>query len=157
VGGELVFFRLGRISFFIAVATVGGCKRDRVEKQPVGSAAGKSAKGPAHEGSRKPGKAGTAKALQRKSVVKIMGFDHGGEPEIRLESGGSIRVMFDYMPPSFHEGNDLGPYTDFDKQMKRAIGVDVKWEDREVFYIARPKQNTVGRIKKFLENYKHPK
>jgi hypothetical protein len=89
--------------------------------------------------------------------IRLSGFDPDGEPEIRVMSDGSLYVVFEFMPPSFApEGgaNDLGSFEDFDKQMERAIGVPVLWEDREFFFIRKPKADTIDRIRQFVENYR---
>jgi hypothetical protein len=37
--------------------------------------------------------------------------------------------------------------------MQAAIDVPVTWEDREFFYIENPKDDTIDRIRKFLQEY----
>jgi hypothetical protein len=63
--------------------------------------------------------------------------------------------VFNFMPPSFvPEDQDLGPFADFDKQLERAAGVPVVWDDREVFVIQQPKPATIERVRKFIEGYR---
>ncbi len=79
--------------------------------------------------------------------ISLSGFDPEGEPKIRVMSDGSLVVVFEFMPPSFAPelpGGDLGSFSDFDKQMERAIGVPVLWDDREFFIIRAPKDDTIG-------------
>ena len=88
-------------------------------------------------------------------TIKLSGFDPKGEPVIRVMADGSLRVVFNFMPPSFVPGDqDLGPFADFDKQLERAAGVPVVWDDQEVFVIQQPKSDTVGRVRKFIEGYR---
>ncbi|MDJ1485940.1 hypothetical protein QNI16_36000 [Cytophagaceae bacterium YF14B1] len=42
----------------------------------------------------------------------------------------------------------------FDRDMSRATGVKVHWEDREFFRIEKPEADTVVRLIDFLENYR---
>jgi hypothetical protein len=87
------------------------------------------------------------------NVVSLTGFDPEGEPEIREMSDGSMYLVFNFMPPSWAE-DDPDPFDDFDKQLSKAIGLPVEWEDREFFRIVRPAADTVQRIKRFLAAYK---
>jgi hypothetical protein len=90
--------------------------------------------------------------------IELTGFDPEGEPVIRVMGDGSLHVVFEFMPPSYAEDeagdDDLGSFADFDKQMERAIGVSVQWDDREVFVITRPKPDAVERIREFIQNYR---
>ena len=87
-------------------------------------------------------------------TVPVSGFDPEGEPVIEELSDGSLRVMFEFMPPSYAEDEtELGPFETFDEQMQQAIGVPVQWEDRELFLIRNPKPDTLERLQKFLQNY----
>jgi hypothetical protein len=90
--------------------------------------------------------------------IKLTGFDPEGEPLIRVMGDGGLHVVFEFMPPSYMPDeeldDELGPFADFDKQMERAIGAPVVWDDREVFVISRPKPDTVERVRKFIQNYR---
>jgi hypothetical protein len=85
-------------------------------------------------------------------VIPIVGFDVEGEPEIRVMRDGGLYVVFNFMPPSWAEDNP-DAFDDFDKQLSRAVGMPVVWEDREFFRIDRPVAETVGRIRRYLETY----
>src|SRR4051812_16298538 len=88
-------------------------------------------------------------------TIPLAGFDPEGEPEVRVMADGSLFVVFNFMPPSWAEDEgDLGPFEDFDRQIERAVGVPVAWEDREVFLIARPRPDTISRIRTFIEAYR---
>jgi hypothetical protein len=82
-------------------------------------------------------------------VIPLAGFDPDGDPEIRVMAGGSLYIVFNFMPPSWAE-DDPDPFDDFDKQLAAAVGVPVMWEDRETFRIERPAKDTVERIRRFL-------
>lgn len=88
---------------------------------------------------------------------KLSGFDSEGEPEIIFLANGNLRVAFQFMPPHFVQDNrdarNLGRYANFDKDMSRAIGIPVIWEDRELFYIENPQPDTTERIRKFVAGY----
>ena len=88
-------------------------------------------------------------------TIKLKGFDPEGEPVIRVMGGGGLLIVFNFMPPSFvPEAQGLGPFADFDKQLERAAGVPVVWDDREVFVIQQPKPDTIERVRKFIEAYR---
>jgi hypothetical protein len=88
-------------------------------------------------------------------TIKLKGFDPKGEPVIRVMADGSLLIVFNFMPPSFvSEDQGLGPFADFDKQLARAAGVPVVWDDREVFVIQKPKPDTIERVRKFIEGYR---
>jgi len=91
-------------------------------------------------------------------TTTVTGFDPEGEPEVQRLSDGSLRVIFNFMPPSYMEEtvDDLGPFATFDKDLERALGVPVKWDDREVFLIPQPKADTAAKLKAFLEGYPRP-
>jgi hypothetical protein len=90
-----------------------------------------------------------------KQEIELKGFDSAGEPLIRLMADGSVYIVFNFMPLSWvPDEQGLGPFEDFDKQLERAAGVPVEWEDREYFLIRQPMSDTVQRIRKFLEDYR---
>ena len=85
-------------------------------------------------------------------VIPLLGFDPEGEPEVRWMADGRLFVVFNFMPPSWAE-DEPGPFDDFDQQLARAVGVSVAWEDREVFRIDQPAEDTIERIRRFLSAY----
>jgi uncharacterized membrane protein required for colicin V production len=93
-------------------------------------------------------------------TIPLSGFDPKGEPEIRVWNDGSLQIVFNFMPPSFvpdEENQDeegLGPFKGFDKEIEVAVGTPVMWEDREVFRIQRPLNDTVERLRRFIEQHK---
>ena len=85
--------------------------------------------------------------------IQLSGFDPDGEPSVRRTAEGRLWLCVEFMPPSWApeaEGAELGPWEDFDRQMERAIGVPVVWEDREWFRIDEPRADTVEAIQRFL-------
>lgn len=94
--------------------------------------------------------------MNQATVVKtiaVNGFDPGGEPEIREMSNGTMMVIFNFMPPSYAQDEELD-YADFDEQLERAIGVPVRRDDRELFLIQKPRPDTAQKLKSFLEAYR---
>lgn len=88
-------------------------------------------------------------------VVRVSGFDTQGEPVIRVMQNGELRVVFNFMPPSWYDdAGELGPFRDFDKQLEKSIGVPVVWEEREFFVIHKPAADSVERISVFLHDYR---
>jgi hypothetical protein len=87
------------------------------------------------------------------TVVPLAGFDPAGEPEIRVMADGSLYIAFNFMPPSWAE-DDPERFDDFDQQLSRAVGLPIEWEDRELFRIERPTEETIERIRHFLAGYK---
>ena len=85
-------------------------------------------------------------------VISLAGFDPDGEPQVRRMADGSLRVVFEFMPPSWAE-DAPERFDDFDRQLTRAARVPVVWDDREVFVIARPATDTVERLRSFLGSY----
>jgi hypothetical protein len=86
-------------------------------------------------------------------TIPLSGFDPEGEPEIRRTANGGLRLVFNFVPPTWApeaESRDLGWWADFDRRLERAIGVPVVWDDREVFWIERPRPDTVETIGRFL-------
>jgi hypothetical protein len=86
-------------------------------------------------------------------TIRLSGFDPVREPTVRRTAEGRLWLCIEYMPPSWapeKERLKLGRWKDFDKQMARAIGVPVVWEDREWFRIDRPRQDSVEAIQRFL-------
>src|SRR5262245_50510673 len=90
-------------------------------------------------------------------VIPLPGFDPDGDPEIRRMADGSLRLVFNFTPPSWvpeKEYADLGRCRDFDRQLRQAIGVPVAWEDRECFRIEQPQADTVAAVSKFLADFR---
>jgi hypothetical protein len=87
------------------------------------------------------------------SVIQLAGFDPEGEPQIRVMADGSLYLVFNFMPPSWAEDTP-DRFDDFDKQLSKAIGLPVEWEDREVFRVERPGTDTVERIRHFVGAYR---
>jgi len=85
-------------------------------------------------------------------IIELSGFDEAGEPELRLMKDGQLYVYFNFMPPS--DCQDEEAFDSFDEEMAQAIGVEVEWEDREVFLIPSPKADTVERVTAFVSSYR---
>jgi hypothetical protein len=93
--------------------------------------------------------------ISKNKTLKITGFDPAGEPEIRMQEDGSLHVVFNFMPPSYMENpTEMGVFYNFNQQMQDAIGVQVDWEDRELYVIREPQKDTAEKIVVFLQNFK---
>jgi hypothetical protein len=87
-------------------------------------------------------------------IVSVVGFDAKGEPEIRVQRGGPVTIVFNFMPPFVSEEPSTDPaFDDFAATLARALGVEVVQDDREVFIIEHPKRSTATTAKRFLESY----
>jgi hypothetical protein len=99
------------------------------------------------------------KAKRKEKVMEedniITGFDCDGEPDLRMDEDGSLRLVFNFMPPlnGQEEPYDHPIFERFDEVLSRALGVEVLWEDREVFLITNPTDDTVQKAKAFLESF----
>lgn len=85
-------------------------------------------------------------------TIELSGFDEEGEPELRLMKNGHLYVVFNFMPPSDCEDEEA--FDSFDEEMARATGVEVEWEDREMFLIQSPQADTVERVTAFILGYR---
>ncbi len=85
-------------------------------------------------------------------MITLEGFDSEGEPEIRIMDNGSLELVFNFMPPTWVEENPEA-FDDFDVQLSEALDLEVLWEDRELFLIEEPSDDTVDRIREFLAEY----
>jgi hypothetical protein len=95
-----------------------------------------------------------ASAVAVSQELKVAGFDRDGEPIIQVMHDGSIRIVFEAMPPNFAE--DRGSESDFDefeKVISEKMGLAVVREDREVFVIRNAPPGTAERIKAWLDSY----
>ena len=89
--------------------------------------------------------------------VILENFEEGNEPRIRIYKEGYLRIVFQFMPPTYDRtsGNqvDFSVVENLDVELVEATGVQVIWEDREFFYIPNPDEYTIPKIKRFIANY----
>ena len=91
---------------------------------------------------------------KHEKIITVTGFDPAGEPQISVQEDGSLHINFNFMPPSYMDNpDDLGVFSSFDADMQAFIGVPVVWDDREVFVIHQPAQDTIQKIIEFLQTY----
>jgi hypothetical protein len=94
-------------------------------------------------------------------IIPLTGFDPEGEPEMRVMADGSLELWFEFMPPSWVERapeamGELGIFHDFDRQLATATGIDVEWDDREIFRFPGPvADGVVDRLREFLASYRN--
>jgi len=86
-------------------------------------------------------------------IIQIVGFDPQGEPEIRRTAAGRLWLVFNFMPPSWAAEAEE-EWEDFDRQLEKAIGTPIVWEDREFFRIDEPAADTVAAIQRFLVDFR---
>ncbi len=87
-------------------------------------------------------------------TIMLEGFDSEGGPEIRIVNNGSLELVFNFMPPTWAEEHPEA-FDDFDLQLSEVLDLEVLWEDRELFLIEEPSDDTVERIREFLEHYRN--
>ena len=87
--------------------------------------------------------------------IQIPGIDpEAGDPEIWVMSTGALNLHFQAFPPTqITTEAQTKPYETFAAQLEQYIGAAVSWEDRELFYIAKPQRDTMERIKVFVQAF----
>ena len=87
-------------------------------------------------------------------TTAVSGFDPDGEPVIYNMEDGTVRVVFYNLPPENHE--DLKPINlgEFSKEFVTKIGLGMSHDDRDIFHIPKPNDNTVTDVKAYLESYR---
>jgi hypothetical protein len=85
----------------------------------------------------------------------IKGFDSDGEPELRDGENGALEIMFNFMPPLNGQTDpNMHPIFDkFETLLALALQVEVLRDDRELFIIPKPRPDTAGRAKLFLDSF----
>jgi hypothetical protein len=88
-------------------------------------------------------------------TIEVKGFDSFGEPEIKVYDDGHIEVMFNFMPAHNTAGEPSRDrvFDIFDKWLEFKLGVNVVWEDRELFIISKPAADTAQKLKTCLEDF----
>ena len=88
-------------------------------------------------------------------TISINGFDSDGEPEITVQEDGSIELVFSFMPPlNGKEEQGNSEYWDtFEDVLSKELAIEVIRDDREVFLIQNPNNDTINKLTNFLENY----
>ena len=88
-------------------------------------------------------------------TVDIIGFDISGEPSINVYDTGVISIQFSFMPPlnGKDDPSDLAVFEYFEKELERKINTHVIRDDREQFYIPNPKDDTLDRLIKYLQEF----
>ena len=87
--------------------------------------------------------------------VTVMGFDPDAEPVIREMSDGSLAIQFEAMPPFFADDNpDVFDIDNFRSRLEVAAGTDAVWDDREVFVVPDPNDESFSSIADFLGNFR---
>ncbi|WP_417382169.1 hypothetical protein [Gimesia sp.] len=104
-----------------------------------------------------PAESDPARLDPNASVVKetlVWGFDTDAEPVIREMSDGSVWIHFESIPPFFADDLDTPFDTDrFLADLSDVAGAAVVQDDREVFVVVQPTDQTTDSVKMFLESY----
>jgi hypothetical protein len=89
--------------------------------------------------------------------VLVSGFDPDGEPVVRTMADGSLQIHFEAMPPFFAEDAGIeAEFDDFRAKIESATGCKVLQDDRELFIIQAPREDTALTLQKWLESYPKP-
>ncbi|MDR2230165.1 MAG: hypothetical protein LBE39_11920 [Flavobacteriaceae bacterium] len=88
-------------------------------------------------------------------IVDIQGFDKNQEPEIRIYDDNHLEIVFGTLPPLKGNGiiKDSSYWNTFENILSKHLKVKVLREKNEIFIIAQPKEDTIKRLKEYLENY----
>lgn len=88
-------------------------------------------------------------------IITLKGFDSDGDPEIRKFTDGSLSIVFNFMPPLNGTDDEIEDpiFDDFNEELEKFLGVEVLWDDREVFIIKKPNPDTINKLKVYLENF----
>jgi hypothetical protein len=98
------------------------------------------------------------KPSKRVEAIRVKGFDSEGEPMIEKLSDGTLWIHFQAMPPFFAESNGTeSAFDNFEEQLQQALGVAVRRDDREIFIVENPMQETGQKVKEWLEHFHGPK
>ena len=87
--------------------------------------------------------------------LEISGVDEqAGDPELWVMSNGSLNLHFQAFPPT-HVTTEAQtePYATYAQQLEQFLGVPVSWEDRELFFIAHPKRDTIEKVEAFVKAF----
>jgi hypothetical protein len=90
--------------------------------------------------------------------VQVCDFG-GATPSLTLRKSGYIYLIVECPPFQDGDGNDIDGDADFpegdefEDLISEYTGVTVDRDDREVFVIQKPKEDTLDKVKEFLENY----
>jgi hypothetical protein len=94
-----------------------------------------------------------------RSTTALGGFDPEAEPIVREMRDGSLLLVFGFLPPLVAETDaskarrfDLDRFGD---EIAKALDVPVTQDDREVFVIQKPEEDTVEKVRHFLASYWH--
>jgi hypothetical protein len=90
-------------------------------------------------------------------TTALVGFEPEAEPIVREMRDGSLLLIFGFMPPLVTESDPAKSQrfelTTFGTQVAEAASVPVAWDDRDVFVIPKPQNDTVERIGHFLASF----
>ena len=92
-----------------------------------------------------------------KATHTSAGFERVAEPVLREMRDGSLLLIFAFIPPLAIEDNPAKAkrfeMATFGKEIEKAAGGPVIWDDKEIFVVRHPQSDTIERIQQFLLNY----
>jgi len=90
--------------------------------------------------------------------IAIRGFDPAKEPFIEELDDGSLRIVFEAMPPSNCKNpNELLRFRHFRLELEYEAGTPVIHDDREIFIVPSPRPDSAERLERFLSTVRQPR
>lgn len=86
--------------------------------------------------------------------TSVPGFDAEGDPYIYKLRDGTVRIVFSSMPPQNPVNRESFDMDSFSNDFISSMDVEIIHDDREVFHIPSPIENTIEDIISFLKTYK---
>jgi len=84
--------------------------------------------------------------------IEITGFDLNASPLIRCLQDGTMRLVFCTLPPIKTGSEHTFTLDDFGVRLQDALTTKILWDDRDLFYIPKPDDNTINEILRFFKN-----
>lgn len=81
------------------------------------------------------------------------GFDVDAEPVLRRMHDGSLRLVFCSMPPARHRLGSGFDLERFGEALVGEAGLDMSWDDRDVFVIPQATEAQLQALLRFIETY----
>jgi len=81
------------------------------------------------------------------------GFDLDAEPVLRRMHDGSLRLVFCSMPPTRHRLGSGFDLEHFGEVLIGEAGVEMSWDDRDVFVIPQATETQLQALLRFIETY----
>src|SRR5262245_8715208 len=87
--------------------------------------------------------------------ITVPGFDAEGEPYIEVLADGSLRVVFQAMPPEDVPDHEFDTWqAAFKSHLGQAAGVPLDWQNRWMFMVWSPRSDTIERLVQCISSYR---